>query len=583
MLMRQPFSSTIRRNFLPGIHVELKQSPHQRSLRAQLYWLQVDNQLAGAIFPTVFHPVPLPKSIVQDSEPKPFIDVSVITRFNEHSQVMQFKYFMALVQEMAVKIDQGFLGAILALFTPTTDSQDSKEKNKLIEKDLDALQAQLMESSMTDTSGLSFFEHFHISPIKLHLSLSLGSSGDESGQGDMVAIQSVNLLLKSIGATLTDVDDLIFKLAYFEVKYQFYRREKLMWAVIRHYSEQFLKQMYVLVLGLDVLGNPFGLIRGLSEGVEAFFYEPFQGAVQGPEEFAEGFVIGVRSLLGHTVGGAAGMVSRITGSVGKGLAAITMDKEYQQKRREEMNRPTKDFGESLAKGGKGFLKGVVGGVTGIVTKPVEGAKKEGAAGFFKGIGKGLVGVVARPTGGIVDMASSTFQGIQRVAESTEEVTKLRPVRLIREDGIIRPYDHHESEGYDLFQRSEIKILDGEIFREHYEYPGHRKTNIVITNRRVMCVKEIDVIGHFNKEWECQFENFLKRPCAEGEDLKIYYREQNKLNILRKDGQESIRVIHLKNAQMAEKMQEGIEKAQTARQLHQMVRQKSQRFIKMGNN
>ncbi|KAK9971624.1 hypothetical protein ABG768_024979 [Culter alburnus] len=455
MLMRQPFSCAIRRNFLPGICIELKQSPHQRSLRAQLYWLQVDNQLPGAIFPTVFHPVPLPKSIVQDSEPKPFIDVSIITRFNEHSQVMQFKYFMALVQEMAVKIDQGFLGAIINLFTPATDSQDSNKKNKLIEKDLEALQAQLMESSMTDTSGLSFFEHFHISPIKLHLSLSLGSSGDESEEGEMVAIQSVNLLLKSIGATLTDVDDLIFKLAYFEVKYQFYRREKLMWAVIRHYTEQFLTQMYVLVLGLDVLGNPFGLIRGLSEGVEAFFYEPIQGAVQGPEEFAEGLVIGVRSLLGHTVGGAAGVVSRITGSVGKGLAAITMDKEYQQKRREEMNRPTKDFGESLAKGGMGFFKGVVGGVTGIVTKPVEGAKKEGAAGFFKGIGKGLVGVVARPTGGIVDMASSTFQGIQRVAESTEEVTKLRPVRLVKEDGIIRPYDHHESEGYDLFQPEEM--------------------------------------------------------------------------------------------------------------------------------
>jgi len=50
------------------------------------------------------------------------------------------------------------------------------------------------------------------------------------------------------------------------------------------------------------------------------------------------------------------MVSRITGSVGKGLAAITMDKEYQQKRREEMNRPPRDFGQSLAKGGKGLLK-----------------------------------------------------------------------------------------------------------------------------------------------------------------------------------------------------------------------------------
>ncbi|XP_052416330.1 intermembrane lipid transfer protein VPS13C isoform X5 [Carassius gibelio] len=582
MLMRQPFPCTIRRNFLPGICIELKQSPHQRSLRAQLHWLQVDNQLPGAIFPTVFHPVPLPKSIVQDSEPKPFFDVSIITRFNEHSQVMQFKYFMALVQEMAVKIDQGFLGAILALFNPATTSQDTKEKNKLIERDLEALQAQLMETSMTDASGLSFFEHFHISPIKLHLSLSLGSSGDESEQGDMVAVQSVNLLLKSIGATLTDVDDLIFKLAYFEVKYQFYRRDKLMWAVIRHYTEQFLTQMYVLVLGLDVLGNPFGLIRGLSEGVEAFFYEPIQGAVQGPEEFAEGFVIGVRSLLGHTVGGAAGMVSRITGSVGKGLAAITMDKEYQQKRREEMNRPSKDLGESLAKGGMGFLKGVVGGVTGIVTKPVEGAKKEGAAGFFKGIGKGLVGVVARPTGGIIDMASSTFQGIQRVAESTEEVTKIRPVRLIQEDGIIRPYDHHESEGFDLFQRSEIKQLDGEIFREHYEYPGHRKTNIIITNRRVMCVKEIDVIGHFNKEWECQFENFQRPPSTEGGDLKIYYREQNKLNLMRKDGQTLEKVIHMRHANAAERLREGIDSARSARKQYQMARQKSQRFIKTGN-
>ena len=34
--------------------------------------------------------------------------------------------------------------------------------------------------------------------------------------------------------------------------------------------------MYVLVLGLDVLGNPFGLVRGLAEGIEDLFYEPYQ-------------------------------------------------------------------------------------------------------------------------------------------------------------------------------------------------------------------------------------------------------------------------------------------------------------------
>ncbi|XP_048960413.1 intermembrane lipid transfer protein VPS13C isoform X3 [Canis lupus dingo] len=454
MEMRLPVHCPIKRDFLSGIQIEFKQSPHQRSLRARLYWLQVDNQLPGTMFPVVFHPVAPPKSIALDSEPKPFIDVSVITRFNEYSKVLQFKYFMVLIQEMALKVDQGFLGAIITLFTPATDPEAERKRTKLIQHDIDALNTELMETSMTDMSVLSFFEHFHISPVKLHLSLSLGTGSEESDKEkqEMIAIHSVNLLLKSIGATLTDVDDLIFKLAYYEIRYQFYKRDQLMWSVVRHYTEQFLKQMYVLVLGLDVLGNPFGLIRGLSEGVEALFYEPFQGAVQGPEEFAEGLVIGVRSLFGHTVGGAAGVVSRITGSVGKGLAAITMDKEYQQKRREEMGRQPKDFGDSLARGGKGFLRGVVGGVTGIITKPVEGAKKEGAAGFFKGIGKGLVGAVARPTGGIIDMASSTFQGIQRAAESTEEVSRLRPPRFIHEDGIIRPYERQESEGYDLYEQ-----------------------------------------------------------------------------------------------------------------------------------
>uniref|UniRef100_A0A670Z9M9 Vacuolar protein sorting 13 homolog C n=1 Tax=Pseudonaja textilis TaxID=8673 RepID=A0A670Z9M9_PSETE len=558
MEMRLPFKCIIKRDFLSAIQIEFKQSAHQKSLRAQLYWLQVDNQLPGSMFPVVFHPVAPPKSIALDSEPRPFIDVSIIIRFNEYSKVLQFKYFMVLVQEMAVKLDQGFLAAVIDLFTPATDPEAEKQKTGLIQKDIDALNTELLESSLTDVSTLSFFEHFHISPLKLHLSLSLGSGSDasESGQGDMIAIHSVNLLLKSIGATLTDVDDLVFKLACFEIKYRFYKRKELLWRVIGHYRGQFLKQMYILVLGLDVLGNPFGLIRGLSEGVEALFYEPFQGAVQGPEEFAEGFVIGVKSLLGHTVGGAAGVVSRITGSVGKGLAAITMDKEFQQKRREEMGRQPKDFGDSLAKGGKGFLRGVVGGVTGIVTKPVEGAKKEGAAGFFKGIGKGLVGVVARPTGGIIDMASSTFQGIQRVAESTEEVSSLRPPRLIREDGIIRPYDRGEADGCDLFENSHIKKLEAESFQHYCPVPGRGKAYIVVTSRRVILMKEVEILGHMTTDWDYLYEDFTQRPRTEENLLQLFVKvRESELGMLpfpkkESSGQELIKQIRLQDAAAA---------------------------------
>jgi vacuolar protein sorting-associated protein 13A/C len=60
---------------------------------------------------------------------------------------------------------------------------------------------------------------------------------------------------------------------------------------------------------------------------------------------------------------------------------------------------------------------VFDGVTGIVRKPIEGAKKEGVEGFFKGVGKGLVGVVTRPTSGVIDFASSSFEGIKRYHKS----------------------------------------------------------------------------------------------------------------------------------------------------------------------
>lgn len=45
----------------------------------------------------------------------------------------------------------------------------------------------------------------------------------------------------------------------------------------------------------------------------------------------------------------------------------------------------------------------------------------------------------------------SYTALPRAAESTEEVSRLRSPRLIHEDGIIRPYDRQESEGYDLFE------------------------------------------------------------------------------------------------------------------------------------
>ena len=42
------------------------------------------------------------------------------------------------------------------------------------------------------------------------------------------------------------------------------------------FSLQFLYQIYSVVLGLEVLGNPVGFLRGLTEGTIGLFYQPIQ-------------------------------------------------------------------------------------------------------------------------------------------------------------------------------------------------------------------------------------------------------------------------------------------------------------------
>uniref|UniRef100_A0A8C2M9B0 Vacuolar protein sorting 13A n=1 Tax=Cricetulus griseus TaxID=10029 RepID=A0A8C2M9B0_CRIGR len=526
MKVLQPHVIAVRRNYLPALKVEYNTSAHQSSLRIQIYRIQIQNQIHGAIFPFVFYAIKPPKSVTMDSAPKPFTDVSIVMRSAGHSQISRIKYFKVLIQEMDLRLDLGFVYAIADLIPKAEVTE--KTEVEYFNKDVETFEQEYETVSSVDQSQINLFEYFHISPIKLHLSVSLSSGREEakdSGQrGGLIPVHSLNLLLKSIGATLTDVQDVVFKLAFFELNYQFRTTSELQSEVIRHYSKQAIKQMYVLILGLDVLGNPFGLIREFSEGVEAFFYEPYQGAIQGPEEFVEGMALGLKALVGGAVGGLAGAASKITSAMAKGVAAMTMDEDYQQKRREAMNKQPAGLREGITRGGKGLVSGFVSGITGIVTKPIKGAQKEGAAGFFKGVGKGLVGAVARPTGGIIDMASSTFQGIKRATE-TFEVESLRPPRFFNEDGVIRPYRLRDGTGNQMLQ-----VMENGRFAK-YKYFTHvmiNKTDMFMITRRGVLFVTKGTFGQLTCEWQYTFDEFTKEPfIVHGRRLRIEAKERVK--------------------------------------------------------
>jgi vacuolar protein sorting-associated protein 13A/C len=77
--------------------------------------------------------------------------------------------------------------------------------------------------------------------------------------------------------------------------------------------------------------------------------------MEGPVEFLEGIATGTKYLLGSVVGGAAGALSKVTETASKGLATLTLDKDYQNARiqRKEIQSQTSS---EIASTGKNAIK-----------------------------------------------------------------------------------------------------------------------------------------------------------------------------------------------------------------------------------
>ncbi|XP_047359322.1 vacuolar protein sorting-associated protein 13 isoform X3 [Vespa velutina] len=521
MEMLKPHRRYMRRSFQTGLWLQYKTSTHQVQLHAKINRLQIDNQLLDCVFPVILAPVPLPKSITQSTVPKPFAELSMVKRLLEHSTVQQFRYFKVLIQEFHIKVDIVFINAIMAFFEANV--ANDAEESELFRTDMKLVHEPLMYhvSLITTAEQKNFFDLLHFSPLKIHISFSMTGTGS----GPSALPQVLNVLLQGIGVTLTDINDIVFKLAYFERDYTFMTNKQLISEATTHYVGQAIKQAYVLVLGLDVIGNPYGLVVGTMKGIEDLFYEPFQGAIQGPGEFAEGLYLGVRSMLGHTVGGMAGAVSKITGAMGKGIAALTFDKDYQRKRQEQLNKQPANLQEGLARSGKGLIMGVVDGVTGVVMKPISGAKEEGVEGFFKGFGKGVVGLVTRPTAGVVDFASGSFGAVRRAAELNEEAKRVRPPRFLQPDSLVRPYIRDEADGNKiLIELEKGKYANTDIYFYHIYI---NKDVLLLTDKRIAYLEHSDLFGGWKVDWTHTWHEIGELPKVVDKGVQIFIKDSSK--------------------------------------------------------
>lgn len=203
-----------------------------------------------------------------------------------------------------------------------------------------------------------------------------------------------------------------------------------------------------------------------------------------------------------------GNASSALGHMSKGVAALSMDKKFiQSRQRQEKKGNIEDIGDVIREGGGAFAKGLFRGVTGIVTKPFEGARSSGVEGFVQGVGKGIIGVAAQPMSGVLDLLSKTTEGanamrmkIIAAITSEEQLLRHRLPRAINGDHVLRPYDEYRAEGQVLLQLAECgasfgqidifkvrgKFAFSDVYEDHFNLPKGR--TVMITNRRVVLLQ-----------------------------------------------------------------------------------------------
>ena len=91
------------------------------------------------------------------------------------------------------------------------------------------------------------------------------------------------------------------------------------------YSDNLKTKVARILFSVDIFGNPAGFFNNIKTGLFDFINEPIEGFIKGPLEGVEGIMEGTHSLVKNTAVGTLNSLSKITGTLSKGLNGITMD------------------------------------------------------------------------------------------------------------------------------------------------------------------------------------------------------------------------------------------------------------------
>ncbi|KAK6197198.1 hypothetical protein LQW54_010854 [Pestalotiopsis sp. IQ-011] len=475
------------------VQLKFNESALYQSVSASIKWIQIDNQLYGGLFPMVLYPSVVPKQ-AQEIETHPSLH-AMVTRVKDDSYgVLYVKYATLLLQQMTVELDEDFIYAVLDFTKVPGASWTETHEGKLCDEGLD-----IPEPKQQQPGQDIYFEVLNIQPMQLDLSFMRTErvNVEDKTSSHNPVMFFINAMTMAIG----NVNDAPIRLNALLLENARVSIPVLVQNMSNHYSQEVIYQVHKIIGSADFLGNPVGLFNNISSGITDVFYEPYQGLIMSdkPEDLGIGIAKGAASFVKKSVYGFSDSFSKITGSFSKGLAAATLDKQFQDRRRitRARNRP-KHALYGFTAGANSFFTSIASGVGGVAKKPLEGAEQEGAAGFFKGVGKGALGLLTKPAVGVLDFASNVSEGVRNTTTVFDgsELDRVRITRFIPSDGVVRPYNQREALGQSWLKQVDNGRYFNEEYIAHLELPREDMV-VMVTFSRILLIRS----RRLTTEWD----------------------------------------------------------------------------------
>jgi vacuolar protein sorting-associated protein 13A/C len=345
--------------------------------------------------------------------------------------------------------------------------------------DLDAI-LRRGDGGVEEDRGKVFVDTFEIGQIRLFVSFSASFmisrvlaqliSSNESGP-----FPALQVVLDAVGSTLSKVENAPLRFSALEVKHAY--STELGLRLVQHYSREAIKQAYLLLGTLDVLGNPIGLVANLSAGVRDFLYEPARGLGKGtPWHFGLGLYRGSVSLLSRLSYSCLDTLQSFASSLHAGLLPLVLITD-------------EDPRSAL----QGSIRGLLRGMGDMIGEPLSGMRAGGLAGFRRGLIRGMVGMTVRPVlGGLQDLIEVCQLGMERLQPHLSlgvTLTRLRPRRIFKHPAAaLKVYSREDTE----VEQTLSRLLKGQFWHEGYLWYcyGPDDQVVIVTRRRVLLVRLI---------------------------------------------------------------------------------------------